>query len=74
MHKETEELIRVQENCSDLLQIAVDKMNRSPVRFSQTLREVYLNQFVNINEQQLKGIYNDRQRDIRKIQRRKTGC
>lgn len=72
MNKETRELLRVQENCADFLQIIADKMNRKPVRPTQTLRDIYQNQFVNINEQQLKGIYNGRERNLRKISKRKT--
>ena len=72
MHKETLELLRLQENCADFLQIISDKMNRKPIKPTMTLRDIYQNQFVNINEQQLKGIYNDRQRDLRKIFRPKT--
>jgi len=72
MHKETNELLQVQESCSDFLQIMFDKMNRKPVKPVHTLHEVYLNQFININEQQLKGIYNDRQRNIRRMQRSKA--
>ena len=65
--KETEELMRVQENCSDFLQIIADKLNKKPQRPSRFLRDIYQNQFVNINEQQLRGIYNDRQRNLRKV-------
>lgn len=72
MNKETRELLRVQENCADFLQIIADKMNRKPMRSAQTLRDIYQNQFVNINEQQLKGIYNGRERNLRKISKRKT--
>lgn len=72
MNKETRELLRVQENCADFLQIIADKMNRKPVRPTQTLRDIYQNQFVNINEQQLKGIYNGRERNLRKVSKRKT--
>lgn len=72
MNKETRELLRVQENCADFLQIIADKMNRKPMRPTQTLRDIYQNQFVNINEQQLKGIYNGRERNLRKISKRKT--
>ena len=72
MHTDWDEIERIQENCSDLLRIIADKMNRPPKRPSMSLRDIYLNQFVNINEQQLRGIYNDRQRNLRKLQRSKT--
>lgn len=72
MHKETYELLRVQENCADLLDIVAKKVNRRPQKHTMTLRDIYINQFVNINEQQLRGIYNDRARTIGKVQKRKT--
>lgn len=72
MHKETYELMRIQENCADFLQIIADKMSRKPQKDVQFLRDIYQNQFINISEQQLKGIYNDRTRLIRKVQRSKT--
>lgn len=73
MSKRLEELEEVQENFMAILKIAIDKMNKKPMKKVQTLREVYLNQFVNINETVLRGIYDDRQRNLRKEQRRKTG-
>lgn len=72
MHKETYELQRIQDNCSDFLQIIADIMNRKPPKPTKTLRDIYQDQFININEQQLKGIYNDRARTIGKVQRQKT--
>lgn len=66
--KSDEEILEgIQQNCSTLLQIIFDKMNEPPAKPLRTLRDIYLDQFVNINEQQLKGIYNDRQRNLRKI-------
>lgn len=65
MNKETRELLRVQENCADVLQIIADKMNRAPYKPGLTLRDIYMSQFVNINEQQLKGIYNGVERHKR---------
>lgn len=73
MSKRLEELEEVQENFMAILKIAIDKMNKKPIKKVQTLREVYLNQFVNINETVLRGIYDDRQRNLRKQQRGKTG-
>lgn len=74
MHKETEDLIVIQNNCLDFLRIAVEKMNKKPIKFSNPLKDIYMNQFILINEQTLRGIYNDRQRIIRKVSKRKTTC
>jgi len=74
MLNDTEELLRIQENCADFLQIIAEKMNRKPQKNSMTLREIYQNHFININEQVLGRIYNDRQRNLRSKSKRKTTC
>lgn len=65
--------MRVQAGLDSLLEQIAKRINQKPARPSVSLRDIYLNQFVNINEQQLRGIYNDRQRNFRKLQRSKTG-
>lgn len=65
--------MRVQAGLDSLLEQIAKRINQKPVRPSMSLRDIYLNQFVNINEQQIRGIYNDRQRNFRKLQRSKTG-
>lgn len=72
LKKETRELMRVQAGLDSLLEQIAKRINQKPVRPSMSLRDIYLNQFVNINEQQIRGIYNDRQRNFRKLQRSKT--
>lgn len=67
MSKDYEELLRVQENCMDILKIAIDKMNKSPPKPSRSFRDLYKDQFINVNEQFIRGTYNDRQRNFRKI-------
>lgn len=74
MHKETRDLYMIQENCSDLLRIAIEKMNKKPVKTINILRKIYQDAFININEQTLRGIYYDRQRNLTRIQRSKTTC
>lgn len=74
MHKETRDLYMIQENCSDLLRIAIEKMNKKPVKPMNILRKIYQDAFININEQTLRGIYYDRQRNLTRIQRSKTTC
>lgn len=64
--------MRVQAGLDSLLEQIAKRINQKPARPSMSLRDIYLNQFVNINEQQLRGIYNDRQRNFRKLQRSKT--
>lgn len=74
MHKETRDLYMIQENCSDLLRIAIEKMNKKPVKTVNIIRKIYQDAFININEQTLRGIYYDRQRNLTRIQRSKTTC
>lgn len=74
MHKETRDLYIIQENCSDLLRIAIEKMNKKPVKPMNTLRKIYQDAFININEQTLRGIYYDRQRNLTRMQRSETTC
>lgn len=64
--------MRVQAGLDSLLEQIAKRINQKPARPSMSLRDIYLNQFVNINEQQLRGIYNDRRRNFRKLQRSKT--
>lgn len=72
MKSDEEELYRLQENCMDIVQIAVDKMNKRPPQRCTTLKDIYENYFININEQQLRRIYNDRSRNFRSKSKRKT--
>lgn len=60
--------MRVQAGLDSLLEQIAKRINQKPVRPSMSLRDIYLNQFVNINEQQLRGIYNgvERHKRIRK--------
>ena len=72
MKHSVDDLYRVQQDCMDIVKIAIDKMNKTPAKDSTTIRDLYRDQFININETTLRGIYNDRQRNLRKISRRKT--
>lgn len=74
MKYSVEDLYRVQEDCMDIVKIAIDKMNKKPPKVLSTLRDIYQNQFININETTLRGIYNDRQRNFRSKSRSKTAC
>ena len=58
----------------DIVKIAIDKLNKVPVKPSRTLKDIYHDQFININETFLRGIYNDRQRNLTSKSRRKTTC
>lgn len=69
MKHNVDDLYRVQQDCMDIVKIAIDKMNKAPVKDSTTIRDLYRDQFININETFLRGIYNDRQRDLRKTSR-----
>ena len=70
MSNDYDELMRVQENCMDILKIAIDKMNKTHHKPSRSFRDIYQDQFINVNEQFLRGTYNDRQRDFRKVSKR----
>lgn len=74
MKYNVEDLYRVQEDCMDIVKIAIDKMNKAPAKRSSTLQSIYQNQFININETFLIGVYNDRQRNFRSKPRAKTAC
>lgn len=74
MKKETRELIQVQAGLQCLVEQALKTAYQKPAKPSMTLRDIYISQFININEQQLKGIYNDRSRNFRSKQRVKTAC
>ncbi len=65
MKHSVEDLYRVQEDCMDIVKIAIDKMNKRPQKPSSTLRDIYQNQFININETTLRGIYNGVERHKR---------
>ena len=74
MKHNVDDLYRIQQDCMDIVKIAIDKMNKAPVKDSTAIRDLYQNQFININETFLRGIYNDRQRNLTSKSRRKTTC
>ena len=65
MSKDLNELYRVQENCMDIVKIAIDKLNKEPTRSYKSFRDIYKDQFINVNEQFLRGTYNDVERHKR---------
>lgn len=54
MHKETRELIQIQAGLQCLVEQALKTAYQKPAKSSMTLRDIYLSQFININNDQLR--------------------